>query len=1126
MTQILRTSSRPAIVTPVDSQKTFLDLPQTIVRRIAAKLPKQDIVSLSTSCSTVHGLLTKSAEFLVFYLRETKKLNSAELESYAARLSKHFRKRIWPTEMLCNYCPNLEELDLTDLQDRELVDLIQRTPKLRKLTLKNAMSITSRGVIQVLRNCRSLERLDLTGCINIGPAAFCDFEVSGQDESWGIKELVLRHCCLAVTDECLRAVSASCPNLSILDISRNEYFSAEGIAAIATLLKLRSLNLSKCYQMDNSFLKPLRNAPLQLETLSLKGCFLIDDLGFCDLESVTANLDFLDVTGCPITSRALGTLIKPGSRLRTLILSKCGNVDNSALSSLLPRCQLLETLDLSYSPQIGNISLKILPSYCPHLRTLNLSYCPKISGEGLEPAVSGLTKLSSLALAGEKVTDREIQAIIPFAWRLGQIRLENCDLSREELATDLYSRVNKPQEQPQTAPPLTDVREIKTTLLDLPITIIQQIAGGLSSWQQISKFAATCRKIDENLKNRDAILAHYLAQAEALTAVELQSYSARLTRHLQEDVTIEDLLRNYRHHLQELDLSDWRLRDETLAPLLRLTPELRALKLKNSPLITYRSILEVLRSCPELRRLDLTGCSDVSPISEGALASLSDTLRLQELILREIPLSDEGLRAIFAKCPDLQVVDLSQNCLAYEGATSALAGLSHLRSLNFSQCPQVDNTMLQRLRGASFQLEALNLAGCNKIGERGFDYLEPVTRRLSFLDLSGCQVTKKVLDVLVEGGSPLRILILSQCQNLEDGALSALLTRCGLLETLNVSHCPAIGNSWLKSLPSCCPELTSLDLSHCPNISGEGLEPAASGLNKLSSLALAGEYVTDREIQALIPSAHRIEHLVLSRTSEKLSAKALYQLFESMPNLRTLQCDECSSFSGEHLEALAQYCPHLVSLNVSGNKVSDRGITLLSKGCHQLEQLYLADCKGVSDASVTYLSEECPHLRELSLCRTSLTYKSLESIAQNSHFLRSLDLSGCKEIRDHGVRMLLQHSTKLRQLSLDECRITDFAFEPLGSSQVKLEVLKVNNCPKLTNKTLWHLSQRSEELRALYIRGNKNLQEWPLFELTERAPNLSTLKSDVDISSASAGLFPRTLKRLSALPDRMFHNIS
>ncbi|KAH8092953.1 hypothetical protein JL720_5123 [Aureococcus anophagefferens] len=157
---------------------------------------------------------------------------------------------------------------------------------------------------------------------------------------------------------------------------------------------------------------------------------------------------------------------------------------------------------------------------------------------------------------------------------------------------------------------------------------------------------------------------------------------------------------------------------------------------------------------PKLKSLDLSFCSAVS---------------------------DDGVAAVAEKCTNLEYLNV--------------AGLH--RALHVSECTRLSDHGLGGLSTRCLKLAKLYCAGVAGITDAGVGYL---TREPS-LDHAR--------------GDKLRVLDLSRCCAVSDGAVDALARSCPTLEEVNVGCCLLLTDRATKTLCDHCPSIKSLGLARC-----------------------------------------------------------------------------------------------------------------------------------------------------------------------------------------------------------------------------------------------------------------------------------------------------------------------
>ncbi|XP_048051941.1 NACHT, LRR and PYD domains-containing protein 12-like isoform X4 [Megalobrama amblycephala] len=180
---------------------------------------------------------------------------------------------------------------------------------------------------------------------------------------------------------------------------------------------------------------------------------------------------------------------------------------------------------------------------------------------------------------------------------------------------------------------------------------------------------------------------------------------------------------------------------------------------------------------------------------------------------------------------------------------------------------------------------------------------------------------------------------------------------------------------------------------------------------------------------------------------------------------------------------------HLRELDLSGNKIGDKGLTLLSDGLKdpqcKLEKLTLFECNIIDEgvAALTSALRSNSHLRELVLTGNKIGDEGLMLLSdglKDPHCkLEKLRLDNCN-ITAEGCAALtsaLRSNSHLRELDLYENKIGDKGLKLLSDG------LKDPHC-KLEKLMLWYCDITAESCAALAsaLRSNSHLRELDLTE--------------------------------------------
>ncbi|CAH8326533.1 unnamed protein product [Eruca vesicaria subsp. sativa] len=269
-------------------------------------------------------------------------------------------------------CQSLQEVDLSGCKSLSNIvcDLDGGCPMLKSLILDNCESLTElrlcnsslsslslvgcRAVTSLELKCPRIEQICLDGCDNLETAYF--------------KPIALRSLDLGI-----------CPKLSVLSIEAPYMVSLElkgcGVLSEASIIcpVLASLDASFCGQLRDDCLPAITASCPLIESLVLMACSSIGSDGFSSLKGLQ-NLSVLDLSYTSVMN--LEPIFKSCVQLKVLKLHTCKCLTESTLEPLYKEGALpaLEELDLSY----GTLSQTVIDGLlacCTHLTHLSLNGC-------------------------------------------------------------------------------------------------------------------------------------------------------------------------------------------------------------------------------------------------------------------------------------------------------------------------------------------------------------------------------------------------------------------------------------------------------------------------------------------------------------------------------------------------------------------------------------------------------------------------------------------------------------------------------------------------------------------------------------------------------------------------------
>jgi hypothetical protein len=511
----------------------------------------------------------------------------------------------------------------------------------------------------------------------------------------------------------------------------------------------------------------------------------------------------------------------------------------------------------------------------------------------------------------------------------------------------------------------------------------------------------------------------------------------RLTSKLAEVIALNRL-----RPLQYLSLAQcYSITDDFFLEIIPLLHSLKYLDISDCPLLTETSLFVLSRRAQQLSWILLNGCNGITNF--GTLEHFCNLEALE--VSRCTSVTSAQIAMFLRPGSPMQRLNLSCNAQIDDTVFIGISGPTSLTDVRVAETSVTASTMevlIQFARG----LTAIDISDCPKLsldalgdklgvfthlrllhtrGQANFSagaLFTAARQSLTVLDIS--RSSHSVQSVLIKSTPPsLTTLNISRCNEFIANSLLELGSLANLTQ-LNVGGCVNMTDSVLKAILERLRFLTRLEVASCSQLTAGICPIIARYCPQLRLLDLESCVGIDQpKFNELGYSCQELNELRLSRICLK-NPSAMKTLFRgSLSSLRIVKLKECM-LGDDSLREIAHHSPSLMELDLSDNpEISTSAVKHLFQQCHYLQTVLLAGVHTITDDAFPKTSKR--RLRSL----------------------KTLDLSGCKNITDRTVLLFANRCPVILSLNLSGCpEITKDACKTLIRSAKLLTDLKVRFC--------------------------------------------------------------------------------
>ncbi|MED6208207.1 hypothetical protein PIB30_042941 [Stylosanthes scabra] len=359
---------------------------------------------------------------------------------------------------------------------------------------------------------------------------------------------------------------------------------------------------------------------------------------------------------------------------------------------------------------------------------------------------------------------------------------------------------------------------------------------------------------------------------------------------------------------------------------------------------------------------------------------------------------------IMAYCfPLLQELDISFPLISEAtdfGISKLSLLLERLRKINFSGNYLITDQSLVALCQNCMSIEDISFFNCFKITQGGIANairFRPTLASIAF------NIEKRRIHGRGLAPMPINLDLIDSLKRIH-----SVVSNCPLVQCLDLRKADFLTDHCIGKLSMFLLNLTSINLSGCDQLTNSTFYTLTRGCPKLVEIKMdrtyLGEEGEDSDSSHVPVQNTQVKRLYLGHNI-LLGDQSLMKMASICPNVELLDLNSCGSISGECIVEVLRKCQkikqlglantgvkllkmdfevlQLKVLNLSGSRIDDEALCIISKWCCGLVVLDIQGCSYVTTKGVKEVVESCMELRELNLKNCGFVSDS---------FVASLDL--------------------------------------------------------------------------------------------------------------------------------------
>ncbi|KAL2338189.1 hypothetical protein Fmac_012635 [Flemingia macrophylla] len=434
----------------------------------------------------------------------------------------------------------------------------------------------------------------------------------------------------------------------------------------------------------------------------------------------------------------------------------------------------------------------------------------------------------------------------------------------------------------------------------------------------------------------------------------------------------------------------------------------------------------------KMRTLRVLICSNIGFLRDSHLVVMAYCFPFLEELDISFPLdsqaSDFGVERLSSLLENLRKINISGNYFITDKSLLSLCqNCLSLEEISFFTCYKITQLGIASaihlrpgLNSISFNIEKKRIHGPGLTPSPiDVDFIDSFRclKRLTAIDLSNSVISDEFLFAVAEGGGLLlKKLILQDCCNCTFSGISYVISKCQSVQCLDLRKIDFLTDQCIRELSTFLLSLTSINLSGCCQLTNSTFFILTRSCPLLSEIKMERTYLgVDGEEDSMKNFVVNLKvKKVYLGDNVLLSDANLIKFTSVSPGLQLLDLTGCEGVSGECIVEVLKRCREIRHLNLAytGMKVFDIDFDVF-----QLEVLNLSGSR-IEDEALSIISRRCSGLILLDIQSCwHVTPKGVKEVVENCRTLKELNLKNCWLVSDEFVAWVEFSRPSLRTIA-------------------------------------------------------------------------------------------------------------